>query len=150
MKTLIMTVGLPRSGKSTWAKTYAEKHGTPIVCPDSIRLAMHGKPFIGSMEPYVWAVAKTMVKALFLSGHETVILDATNITVERREQWKSRDWVRQYEEFDTTQEVCNRRCDELESDIHRDSLRIAVVRMSEEREPISPDEQRDEEDNARI
>jgi len=38
MKILILTVGLPRSGKSTWAA----KKGFPIVSPDAIRLAMHG------------------------------------------------------------------------------------------------------------
>ena len=35
---LIVMVGLPRSGKTTWAR----KQGYPIVNPDSIRLAFHG------------------------------------------------------------------------------------------------------------
>lgn len=77
MNTLLMTVGLPRSGKSTWAR---KQFGVPIVNPDSIRLAMHGHQFIKSAEPFVWATASTMVEALFLAGHPTVILDATNVT----------------------------------------------------------------------
>lgn len=42
MKKLILTIGLPRSGKSTWAK----QQGCPVVNPDSIRLALHGKAYI--------------------------------------------------------------------------------------------------------
>ena len=75
-ETLILTVGLPRSGKSIWAK----KQGIPIVNPDSIRLALHGKAFILEAEDFVWTIAYTMARALFLAGHETVIIDATNIT----------------------------------------------------------------------
>lgn len=85
MRTLILTVGLPRAGKSTWAKTT----GHPIVNPDSIRLAMHGEAYIQSAEDFVWATAKCMVKALFLAGHDTVILDATNTTIKRQEEWNS-------------------------------------------------------------
>jgi predicted kinase len=73
-KTLIMTVGLPRSGKSTWAIA----QGHPVVCPDAIRLALHGQPFIATAEPVVWATAKLMVASLFEAGHGVVILDATN------------------------------------------------------------------------
>ena len=84
-KTLIAMVGLPRSGKSTWAK----KAGHPIVSPDAIRLALHGQRFISEAEPFVWAIAKAMVRALFLAGHSAVILDATNNTRKRRDEWKS-------------------------------------------------------------
>ena len=41
MKEIIVTVGLPRSGKTTWAR----EQGYPIVNPDSIRLSLHGKRF---------------------------------------------------------------------------------------------------------
>ena len=80
---MILTVGLPRSGKSTWAKTT----GHPIVNPDSIRLALYGMAFQKEAEGFVWAIAKCMVKALFLAGHDTVILDATNTTIKRQEDW---------------------------------------------------------------
>ena len=72
MKVLILTVGLPRSGKSTWAK----KQGYPIINPDSIRLALHGEHFIEDAEPMVWTIAMYMTKALFLAGHNKIIIDA--------------------------------------------------------------------------
>ena len=80
---LIITVGLPRSGKSTWAM----KQGHPVVNPDSIRLALHGQRFLPEAESMVWAMAEYMVKALFLAGHTTVILDACNVTAKRRDVW---------------------------------------------------------------
>ena len=47
-----------------------------------------------------------MVKALFLAGHHTVILDETNITQARRDSWLSDDWSVQYNYFNTPKEVC--------------------------------------------
>lgn len=83
-KTLIVTVGLPRSGKTTWAR----KRGYPIVNPDSIRLAMHSQRFAERAEPLVWAVAVYMVRALFLAGHDTVIVDGCHVTGKRRDFWR--------------------------------------------------------------
>lgn len=105
MNTLIMTVGLPRSGKSTWAR----EQTLPVVCPDAIRLALHGQPFVAEAEPFVWAIAKTMVRALFLAGHETVILDATNTTQRRRDEWRSSEWDLAPVLFDTPVAVCIKR-----------------------------------------
>ena len=106
MKTLILLCGLPRSGKSTWAK----QQGHPIVNPDSIRLAVHGQRFIAATEPLVWVTAKYMVRALFLAGHDTVILDATNNTEKRRQEWYTEARLNDYNVtlkiIDTPASVC--------------------------------------------
>ena len=83
---LVLTVGLPYSGKST----YARAQGLPIVNPDSIRLALHGQRYAAPAEPFVWAIAQVMVEALFLAGHSRVIVDATHVTAKRREFWLDR------------------------------------------------------------
>ncbi len=111
MNILILTVGLPRSGKSTWARQY----GAPIVNPDAIRLALHGQRFQVQAEPMVWAIARYMVEALFLAGHTTVILDATNVTFKRRNEWSSNNWVCRFEEFRTPAQECKQRA--LNSDM---------------------------------
>jgi len=105
MNTLYVTVGLPRSGKSTWAR----QQRVPIVNPDSIRLALHGQRFYPPAEPFVWAMADLMVRALFIAGHNKVILDATNTTKSRRDKWLSVKWTTCYVLFGTEKEECIRR-----------------------------------------
>lgn len=104
---LIVMVGLPRSGKSTWAR----KTGLPTVCPDQIRFALHGQRFQALAEPFVWAIAKVMVRALFGSGHTHVILDATNTTAKRRQEWDYPDapWRVEYKIINTLPETCESR-----------------------------------------
>lgn len=105
-KRLILTVGLPYSGKST----YAIKTGMPIVSPDAIRLALHGRRFEPLAEPFVWASAKLMVRSLFLAGHDFVVVDACNNTPKRRNQWvSSKEWDTVAEVFYTDYEVCKDR-----------------------------------------
>ncbi len=137
MPTLILTVGLPQSGKSTWARMQE----CPIVNPDSIRLALHGKPFIPESEPFVWAIAKCMVKALFLAGHATVVLDATNTTRKRRDEWKSSKWTREYFEFERDPVLCKTRAEVTCMDAeHLAGLIAAIDRMNAQYEPVAEDE----------
>ena len=118
-KQLILTVGLPRSGKSAWAKEAARQLGRgdypcPVVDPDSVRvrLAIHEKAFESTEEGIVWWVVRQMVETLFSAGHEYVILDATNLTEERRSQWLSDDWVVRYKVMGT--DLLNRTAEEYE------------------------------------
>ena len=99
---LILTVGLPRSGKSTWA----QKMGQPIVSPDAIRLSLHGQVFIATAEPLVWAMARLMVASLFEAGHTVVILDACNATQKRRDEWLDPRWFIETVNFTAAKETC--------------------------------------------
>lgn len=130
---LILTVGLPYSGKSTWAET----QGVPVVNPDSIRLALHGQRYVIDAEPYVWAIAKTMVKALFLAGHKRVILDANNNTAKRRAEWISGEWKTGYCFLGTSYDECRRRAIEADDKYILDT----IDRMHREHEPITISEQ---------
>ena len=121
---LILTVGLPYSGKTTWAKT----SGFPIVSPDAIRLALHGQRFIAAAELWVWAIAHTMVEALFLAGHEVVVLDACNTRPKRRNEWISDKWQAEARVFDVGEKECMRRADEAVDD----AILPVIERMAEE------------------
>ena len=130
---LILMVGLPRSGKTTKALEISKGRSAPIVNPDSIRLALHGDAYIQSAEPYVWAIATTMVRALFLAGHDTVIVDVCNNTVKRRNEWKCYDeaWEREYVVVDTSVSVCLKRAT---GNCHISSI---IERMYKEHEPVT-------------
>lgn len=105
MNILILTIGLPRSGKSTWAK----ETGFPIVNRDAIRLALHGQPFLKEAEPMVTAIEEYMVKSLFLAGNKVVIVDATHLKRKYIERWISDDWKLKVKVFLTPKEVCIQR-----------------------------------------
>jgi len=99
---LICTVGLPRSGKSTWSRLV----GFPICSPDAIRYSLYGQVFIREAEDMVWTIAKYMVKSLFIAGHKTVVLDATNLTPGMRNQWISSEWKTEWKIFNTDVDTC--------------------------------------------
>ena len=140
IKTLVLTIGLPRSGKSTWALT----RGFPIVNPDSVRLALHGQAFIAEAESMVWTIAKYMVRALFLAGHDTVILDATNVTRKRRDDWWSTEWIRKYKVFNASAATCIKRARKG----GREDLVPIIERMAEQLEELNDDEWDKEDENA--
>jgi glyoxylase I family protein len=131
-KILIATVGLPRSGKTAWALS----QDWPVVNPDSIRLAIHGHRFISRAEPFVWATAKAMVRALFLAGHDIVILDATNTRRTLRDEWQTKDWATFFKVIGTEAEIC------LERAARQQDAEIVPVieRMAAQYEPLGHDE----------
>jgi predicted kinase len=132
MKTLVLTVGLPRSGKTTWA----QQQGHPIVSPDQIRYALHGERYLPLAEPFVWAIAKVMARALFLAGHNTVVLDATSITRKRRDDWRGPAWSVSFYQLSTPASVCLARGRALNDDY----ILPIIERMAAEWQPLEPDE----------
>lgn len=139
MKTLIMTVGLPQTGKSTWART---RH-VPMVNGDSVRLALHGQPFIVEAEPMVSCVQQLMVRALFIAGHDVVILDGTHTTRASRDRWISSQWERIFvltggpEMLETSIARAYHTCRDSK---HLEDLTGAIKRMAENYQVPQPDE----------
>src|SRR5262245_596941 len=129
---LICLVGLPYSGKTTWARSQS----LPIVCPDAIRLALHGQRFVFEAEPFVWAIAKAMVRSLFHAGHDVVILDATNNTRKRRDEWRSKEWDTVFKVISTPADVCTARA----FDERNEEIISVIERMAAEHEALGEDE----------
>lgn len=136
---LLVTVGLPRSGKSTWARQQIAARCAVLVSPDEIRLALHGQAYFQSAEDFVWATVKLMVKALFRAGHKIVILDDTFNTKKRRAPWVNfRPWdIMGYEVttkfmyFRADPEECIIQADKDE----RHELVNVILQMAERHEP---------------
>jgi predicted kinase len=86
---LLFTIGIARSGKSTWCtrwSQYLEEGPTgqvrrmdvpifprSIVCGDDIRLALHGERFNKDAEAAVWMIHTYTAKSLLSRGHDAVI-----------------------------------------------------------------------------
>jgi len=139
IKTLIMMMGLPRSGKSTIAALIRDElPNSAIVEPDAVRLAMHGERYIESAEPYVWATSYVMVEALFRAGTETVIIDSTSMSEGARKSWLKRfghldDVVIDVVHVETPREVCIDRAYET----LQDDLVPVINRMADGYEPLN-------------
>ena len=139
MKTLICTMGLPRSGKGTWAR----KQGFTIVNPDSFRLTIYGQRYWGPGEKLVWATVFACVKALFMGGNDTIILDATNTTRAQRDQWQSDDWETYF--YDGLACVSAETCKTRAIANGMPDLIPVIERMAGDFEPLEDDEMRFEE-----
>lgn len=114
MNTLLATVGLPLSGKSTWAIKESRAEGFPVVSIDSIRSALRVKRFPCIQYPMVLSAAKVMIKSLFLAGHETVILDTENTRKKHRDEWKDSLWLTLFVKIDESMDVCIARAKQRE------------------------------------
>jgi len=139
-KILICSMGIPRSGKTIWVKEIHEKYGIPVVCPDDIRLALHGKVFDVSKEKIVWEITRTMVKCLFMQGYIRVLFDATNYHRGARKTPKK--WAKEigcdivFYDIKTPKDVCIQRC----KDGDRKDLIPIVERMFCGYHPLDEDE----------
>jgi predicted kinase len=126
---LHVMVGLPRSGKSTLARTM----NVPRVELDAIRLELHGQRFVPSAERFVIATAFLMVGSLFRSGHREVLVDACNNTLRRRREWLDTRWQVVYHLMPTPFDVCLERAMR-----DGDDLIVPVIyRMSREWEDVT-------------
>ena len=74
---LYMMVGIPGSGKSTYAKNHLQNEDTIIVNSDQIRAELFGDEKIQKNPKRVFAILYKRVRKLLLSGKNAVI-DATN------------------------------------------------------------------------
>ena len=91
MKKVIITMGVPGSGKTTLMKAfvdrlkYAEKY--VYISPDEIRKEKYGnEPFDASKNPEVWIVAHERVADALRNGR-SVIFDATFAKVKQRREF---------------------------------------------------------------
>jgi predicted kinase len=90
---LVITIGPPKSGKSTHVDNLTP-FGWTVLCPDDFRWAIYGQEFFKQGEPFVWASVEAAARAI-LRRNGKVVIDATNTTVAARSTW-----VRLAKEFD--------------------------------------------------
>lgn len=86
MNSLILLVGIPGCGKSTWAARYVcECPDTRVVSTDEVRKDLTGSVDCKScLTPFVYEEARRRAKEYLEQGHD-VIIDSTNVDL--------REWI---------------------------------------------------------
>lgn len=134
MKRVVVTMGIPGSGKSyTTDRVYGSKLGTIIISPDQIRAEMLGDAADQSANAAVFERAHEMLRdALLAPNVKTVVFDATNIKRFARD--RVRAIAEEYDAettlliFDTEWETCCERNEARERTVPQS----AMVRMRAE------------------
>lgn len=137
IKTVYIMVGLPRSGKSTYADKY--KGYKAIVSADQLRYLVYGQRFWGPGEDMMWAIRKIALTMLMEQGID-IVIDETNTTAARRkpiiELARKHGYSVEAIVIGTPKKTCIARA------IAEGDERIIPVieRMAEQYEPVLPDE----------
>ena len=76
MKTLVIGIGIPGSGKTTFLKRLAEERGYAYIAPDDIRAELTGDARDQSRNREAWHTAEERMDARFSEGRD-VVFDAT-------------------------------------------------------------------------
>jgi len=134
MKTLILTIGVPGSGKSTWSKEFVKENPDYIrICPDEIREELTGNINDQSKNYLVWEIARKRVIENLKKYN--VILDATNVNTKSRNKFiKGIEATIEYKIFNADKTECVKRIQkDIKNNVNRSNVPIEVInRMYEE------------------
>jgi len=92
MQDLILTIGLPASGKTTWLNEFIQRHPEYYnVNRDDIRLMLQGRSrynkFTKSREKIVTDIAETSAISALMEGKSVIVSD-TNLNPTFNQKWK--------------------------------------------------------------
>lgn len=81
MSTVVICVGIPASGKSTWASKMTSNGGAMVICRDNIRIALGLKH--GDDEKKITDIAYQLLEDAISDGRDVIIADTNVITIFR-------------------------------------------------------------------
>jgi hypothetical protein len=130
VKELILTVGLPGSGKTAWALG----QGLPVISPNHLCLLSFGMSFEAlTLQGKTQASMrmKTFIKSMFDYGFDKVILDSCNLTIADRNIWVNESWRRSFEYVYCPLAFCKQRvaARDLDDDFSMDDLEEMSKRL---------------------
>ena len=106
---LVILVGLPASGKSTWLK----RNRLPALSSDDVRELLTGDPTNQSINRLVFRTLRQLAQARADAGAAVTYIDSTALTHWERRCWiqfaQLRAWPVEAIFFDTPLEECLRR-----------------------------------------
>jgi predicted kinase len=85
-KALIILVGPPASGKSTWGKKFAQENNVVYVSTDAIRAEIGSGEADQSVSAAAFGIARRRVSTA-LADDKNVLIDATSVSRKARKDW---------------------------------------------------------------
>jgi len=129
---LTVLIGLPRAGKSTWARDY--KTSEVVISADEFRQLMYGQRYYAEGKAMMWATRDISLKILMQQG-VNIIIDETNTTVQARAKLlklaTKYDYYAEAIWIDATQYMCRVRAAQADQ---KDLIPI-IEKMSDQLEP---------------
>ena len=83
---VILLVGCPGSGKSTWGRSYADRMGIVRLCPDEFRAKLGTGEDDQTVSPQAFGMTRSAMKNALELG-QSVMIDATNMYKSTRKQF---------------------------------------------------------------
>ncbi len=123
---VVLSIGLPGSGKSTWFK----RHNILPLSSDMVRILLFDDVTEQRYQDLVFSTLRTMLRARLLARRQSNYLDATNLSPHERRSWIKLAHDFGYEAqavfFDVPPEVCIERNRRRERNVPEDvMLRMA-------------------------
>ena len=85
-KALVILVGPPASGKSTWGKKFAQENNLVYVSTDAIRAELGTGEGDQSVSSAAFSTARARISAALVAG-KSAMIDATSVTKKSRKDW---------------------------------------------------------------
>jgi predicted kinase len=126
---VVLAVGLPGSGKSSWFK----RHNITPLSSDVLRSVLFDDPSEQRFQDLVFSNLRSMLKARLIARRPTNYVDATNLTPHERQNWVKLAKDFGYEAhavfFDVPLEVCIERHNRRDRIVPEDVMRKMSAKL---------------------
>jgi predicted kinase len=126
---VVLAVGLPGSGKSSWFK----RHNITPLSSDVLRSMLFDDPSEQRFQDLVFSNLRSMLKARLIARRPTNYVDATNLTPQERNNWiklaKDFGYEAQAVFFDVPLEVCIERHNRRDRIVPEDVMRKMSAKL---------------------